>query len=48
LPRERVASIALLVALICGGLFPQVLLDAQAEAAERLAHVQHAAEHASR
>jgi NADH-quinone oxidoreductase subunit M len=47
LPRERVASIALLVALICGGFYPQLLLQAQSPAAHRLAAI-HAGAHATR
>jgi NADH-quinone oxidoreductase subunit M len=47
LPRERAASVALLVALIAGGLYPQLLLEAQAAAAEHIAQIRDAA-HASR
>jgi NADH-quinone oxidoreductase subunit M len=47
LPRERAASVALLVALICGGLYPQILLEAQSAAAHQIAEI-HDAAHAAR
>jgi NADH-quinone oxidoreductase subunit M len=40
LPRERLTSLAMLVALLLGGLFPQVLIQAQAKAAEQIAFMQ--------
>jgi NADH-quinone oxidoreductase subunit M len=39
LPRERVVSVALLIALICGGLYPQTLIQAQASAAHHIAEI---------
>lgn len=39
LPRERAVSVALLVALICGGLYPQALIQAQAPAAHHIAEI---------
>jgi NADH-quinone oxidoreductase subunit M len=47
LPRERAASVALLVALICGGLYPQILLEAQSAAAHHIAAT-HDRAHAAR
>jgi NADH:ubiquinone oxidoreductase subunit 4 (subunit M) len=44
LPRERAASVALLIALILGGLYPQVLLEAQADAAHHIAESHDVAE----
>jgi NADH-quinone oxidoreductase subunit M len=39
LPRERVVSVALLVTLICSGLYPQALIVAQAPAARHIATI---------
>jgi NADH-quinone oxidoreductase subunit M len=47
LPRERAASVALLVVLILGGLYPQILLEAQADAAHHIAEI-HDAAHAAK
>lgn len=43
LPRERAASVALLVLLISGGLHPQLLIEAQSAAAHHIASIHHAA-----
>lgn len=39
LPRERAVSATLILALIGGGLFPQLVIEAQAQAAEHIAKV---------
>lgn len=39
LPRERVVSVALLLALIASGLYPQALIQAQAPAARHIAEI---------